>query len=124
MSYFDSAFEKLIKNEGGYVNDPDDAGGETYLGISRKNHSKHMMWEVFIDPVVKKYKKTSTINKELGANKDLTNCIKDIYKEEYWDKLNLDDCKNKKLAFQLFDSAVNIGVSATKKLLNKIMRND
>lgn len=120
MSYFDSAFDKLIKNEGGYVNDPNDAGGETYLGISRKYHPNHFMWEKFVDPVVKKYKKTSIINRELKSNDDLTNYIKDIYKEEYWDALNLDSCKNRKLAFQLFDSAVNIGVDATKKLFKKI----
>ncbi len=33
MAKFDDEFEKVILAEGGYVNDPDDAGGETYLGI-------------------------------------------------------------------------------------------
>lgn len=122
MTYFDDAFDKLIKNEGGYVNDPDDAGGETYMGISRKNHSKNLIWTTYIDPITKKYKKPSKINSELKANDDLTNCIKEIYKENYWDALNLDFITNKKLAFQLFDSAVNIGVSATKKLYNKILK--
>ena len=38
MAKFDEEFDKVILAEGGYVNDPDDAGGETYLGISRKNN--------------------------------------------------------------------------------------
>ena len=122
MSYFDEVFDKLIKNEGGYVNDPDDAGGETYMGISRKSHPKNLIWNEYIDPIVNKYKKTKTIDKELKSNEDLTNCIKDIYKDEYWDKLNLDNIINKKLAFQLFDSAVNIGISATKKLYDKLVK--
>lgn len=31
------AISKVLKHEGGYVNDPDDKNGETYKGISRKN---------------------------------------------------------------------------------------
>ena len=33
MAYFGDAFKKLSIKEGGYVNDKDDAGGETYRGI-------------------------------------------------------------------------------------------
>ncbi|MBW1801582.1 MAG: hypothetical protein JRJ85_12745, partial [Deltaproteobacteria bacterium] len=36
MAKFDEAFEKTTAIEGGYVFDPDDAGGETYKGISRR----------------------------------------------------------------------------------------
>mgnify|MGYP002957326922 CR=1 FL=1 len=36
MANFNEEFKKVILVEGGYVNDPDDAGGETYLGISRR----------------------------------------------------------------------------------------
>ena len=36
MANFDEEFNRIIFVEGGYVNDKDDAGGETYLGISRK----------------------------------------------------------------------------------------
>ena len=35
MANFDEEFNRIIFVEGGYVNDKDDAGGETYLGISR-----------------------------------------------------------------------------------------
>ena len=37
MSY-DKAFKEVAAIEGGYVNDPQDTGGETYKGISRVNH--------------------------------------------------------------------------------------
>lgn len=33
---FDKAFEKLIGHEGGYVNHPDDPGGGTKYGISKR----------------------------------------------------------------------------------------
>ena len=33
---FDDIIEEVLKHEGGYVNDPDDAGGETNFGIAKK----------------------------------------------------------------------------------------
>ena len=38
MSEFDKYFEELIGHEGGYVNDPDDRGGETKYGISKLSY--------------------------------------------------------------------------------------
>jgi type VI secretion system secreted protein VgrG len=35
---FLKAFNTTMTFEGGYANDPDDAGGETYMGISRRYH--------------------------------------------------------------------------------------
>ena len=31
---FDASFARIIKSEGGYVNDPADRGGETNLGVT------------------------------------------------------------------------------------------
>ena len=36
MANYDQAFQLILQNEGGYVNDPDDPGSETYKGIARK----------------------------------------------------------------------------------------
>jgi len=44
MANFINAFQKTIVNEGGYGNDPDDPGGETYKGFARKIHSKWEGW--------------------------------------------------------------------------------
>ena len=44
MAYFGDAFKKLSIKEGGYVNDKDDAGGETYRGISRKYNPTWQGW--------------------------------------------------------------------------------
>ena len=38
MSAFDIAFKITIGHEGGYVNDPDDPGGETNYGISKRSY--------------------------------------------------------------------------------------
>ena len=43
---FEDIFNKTMGIEGGYVDDPDDRGGETYKGISRKNHPAWEGWEI------------------------------------------------------------------------------
>ena len=35
---FDTAFDRLIGHEGGYVNNPADPGGETKYGISKRSY--------------------------------------------------------------------------------------
>lgn len=119
MAKFEDAIEKTILKEGGYVNNKNDKGGETYMGISRKAHPDSKIWAI-VDVITKKYKTVKTINKYLRANLELTNLIKDIYKKEYWDKLSLDKEKSQRLANQIFDNAVNMGVSKTKKMLERV----
>lgn len=119
MANFKEAFEKVVFNEGGYVNDPDDAGGETYMGISRKAHPNAIIWK-HIDKITAKYKTAKTITKYLKQNTELTNEIEAIYKSDYWSRFNLDKEKSQRLANQIFDSAVNCGVSATLKRINRV----
>lgn len=115
MANFDKAYQRIEKNEGGYVNDPNDKGGETYKGISRKYHSKSGIWDI-ID-AVKSKNGTKNINQVLAANEELQKMVKDIYKKEYWDVFKLDDCPSHGLAVELFDDAVNRGVSSACKIL-------
>lgn len=119
MANFKEAFEKVVYNEGGYVNDPDDAGGETYMGISRRAHPNSIIWK-HVDKITAKYKTFKTITKYLKQNKELTKEIECIYKSDYWMKFNLDKEKSQRLANQIFDSAVNIGITATKNSLNRV----
>lgn len=49
MANFKEAINKTLKFEGGYVNDPDDSGGETFLGISRVNNKSWKGWKLLIN---------------------------------------------------------------------------
>lgn len=110
MANFDIAFQRTIFHEGGYVNDPNDAGGETYMGISRRAHPKSRIWKIIDED--KRTNGIIGINKRLKANNWLTACIKDIYKEEYWDRFELDSVRVQKIANEIFDDCVNRGCSA------------
>lgn len=119
MAKFDEAFKKVVYYEGGYVNDPDDAGGETYMGITRKNHSKLLMWNT-IDKLKKKYTKASDITKALKKDESVTAEVKNVYKKSYWDIFNLDSCTSAKVAYQIFDTAVNMGATKANSIMNRL----
>lgn len=119
MANFDIEFEKLILAEGGYVNDSDDAGGETYLGISRKNNPKWMGWKT-IDSIKKIYG-TKNITARLKENESLTNNVKLLYKINYWDVLELDDVPNQDIAHQLFDTCVNCGKTVAIRIVQQVL---
>ena len=119
MADFNIAFDKVVFHEGGYVNDPDDKGGETYMGISRRAHPTSNIW-YHIDKVTKKYTKVSDINNELKKNNSLTKEIKEIYRINYWKPFDLDTYTSQRLANQIFDNAVNRGVSATKRMIQRV----
>ena len=119
MAKFDKEFDKVILAEGGYVNDPDDAGGETYLGISRKNNPKWVGWEV-IDDIKKKYG-TKNITSRLKKDVALTNRAKLLYKQNYWDVLELDDIPSQGIAHQLFDTCVNCGKTTAIRIAQQVL---
>lgn len=118
MANFDEEFDKLILTEGGYVNDPDDAGGETYLGIARKFNPKWSGWKT-ID--TEKEKGIKGITSRLKKNKTLTDEAKHYYKIRYWDIMELDDIPSQKIAHQVFDTCVNCGQKTAINIAQHLM---
>ncbi len=119
MAKFDIEFDKVIAVEGGYVNDPDDAGGETYLGISRKSNKNWTGWKI-IDDIKKQYG-TKNITAKLKKDNALTNTAKLLYKRNYWDTLELDDIPSQDIAHQLFDTCVNCGRTTAIRIAQQII---
>ena len=106
MADFNKAYKKVTAAEGGYVNDPDDAGGETYKGVSRKANPYWVGW-VILDDLKKHHPKTfESIAKKTPQ---LEKAVCDLYKKTYWDCFNLDNVPNQLVAEQLFDTNVNCG---------------
>lgn len=118
MANFDKEFDKLILAEGGYINDPDDVGSETYLGISRKNNPKWVGWEVIDE---EKKKGLKNITTRLKKNVALTNSAKFLYKQKYWDVLELDDIPSQSIAHQLFDTCVNCGKTTAIRIAQQVL---
>lgn len=118
--------EKTIAgHEGGYVNDPDDRGGETYKGISRKWWPNWKGWEV-IDRYKKIAEDDEHLNKILKGSRELDKMVYDFYFEEYYKEY--DQLSNLAVQEELYDTSVNLGVPETKELfqeaLNLLNRNE
>ena len=91
---FDEIIEVVLHHEGGYVNDPDDPGGETNFGIAKRSHP---------DVDIKNLTKD-------GA--------KEIYKEHYWDANKVESLPEN-LRHIAFDMYVNQGKSRGVKILQQ-----
>jgi len=124
---FKDCLNEVLKYEGTYSNHKDDIGGETYKGISRFYHSDWDGWEI-IDMVKEKFDgikvlKSGDITEALGSayQNKLEQLVALFYKEEFWDKVKGDELSeiDKEIACEVFDMAVNMGVKAAVKNLQK-----
>lgn len=111
MANFEQALIQLLKNEGGYVNDTQDSGGETYKGIARKYNSK---WEGWVDIDLAKMK--PNFPQSLESSEALKNKVSDFYEVNYWDRVRGDDIVSQRVAFAIFDFGVNAGIYWSSKL--------
>lgn len=118
MADFRLAYKKLEVAEGGYVNDPDDKGGETYKGISRKANPDWNGW-ISIDQIKKAH--PTTFKNILKRTPELEKKVQDLYKDKYWDCFELDDIPNQLVAEQIFDTAVNCGQVAAIKFIQRVL---
>jgi lysozyme family protein len=99
---FDASFDRIIKSEGGYVNDPADRGGETNLGVTIG------AWGAYLNRAI-----------QPGEMKALTpESVKPFYKSMYWDKVKGDDLPSG-VDYAVFDFAVNAGVGRAAKFLQR-----
>jgi lysozyme family protein len=91
---FDRAFQIVVGVEGGYSNDPQDPGGETKYGISRRAYPKLDIKALTLEHA------------------------RVIYEQDYWNAAGCDRISNPVLAILVFDCAVNQGLSRAVQIEN------
>jgi lysozyme family protein len=91
---FDDAFDRLLGHEGGYVHHPNDPGGETNWGISKRSYP-----DVDIKALTR-------------------HAAKAIYRNDFWDRIHGDEMPDG-AAFQAFDFAVNSGIETAVRYLQR-----
>lgn len=103
---FDTAFKLLIEHEKGYTDDPNDPGNWTggKVGAGQLLGTKY------------------GIAANTYPNLDIRNLTLDqakaIYRRDWWDQLKLDQLPEA-VRFDLFDAAVNSGISQAAKFLQR-----
>lgn len=113
--FYNESFHKVGLDEGGYANDPDDTGKETYLGFSRVHNPDLRMWDIIDEikigiPNLNTKEGVAKLNNILKGIPSILAEAKKVYKQRYWDPIQLDKLNSKELAHQIFDMAVNSGV--------------
>ena len=105
LSNFHTSLLKLLGHEGGFVNDPQDPGGMTNLGVTKK------VWESWIG--------------RAATTQDMTAltpaAVSPLYKVKYWGKVRGDDLPDG-VDYCVFDFAVNSGVGRASKTLQAAVR--
>ena len=103
---FESHIDELIRKEGGYrlINVPNDRGGMTYAGISRRAHPKWPGW------------KTIDAGKEPSEE-----VVHGLYRELYWDKIHLGEIHDTNCAEVILSSAVLSGRKRSAKLAQAVV---
>lgn len=91
---FETAFDRLIGHEGGYVNNPADPGGETNWGISKRSYPG------------------------LNIKKLTREQARAIYRADFWDRVHADRMYDG-VAFQVFDFAINSGIETAVRYLQR-----
>jgi len=93
-------FSLILRNEGGFVNNPKDPGGATNLGCTKAVWEQYVGHPVTIDDI-----------------KALTPAdVEPLYKTKYWDTIMGDDLPHG-VDYAVFDFAINSGPSRAAKAL-------
>ena len=96
MAKFELSIDTILKHEGGYVNDPDDPGGETNFGISKRQYLKIDIARLTIEQA------------------------KMLYRQDYW---KYDEIISQPVATKVFDMAVNMGHGRAHRILQEALQN-
>jgi lysozyme family protein len=116
MAEFKPAFLISMNHEMGYVDHPNDRGGETYRGITRRSHGAWDGWSI-----IDGYKDHADFLNRLETDPHLPNLVNALYKTNYWDPMMLDDVVNQKIANELFDTSINMGRKTAAKFLQQAL---
>lgn len=112
---FEILIKKIFENEGVYSNDPNDPGGESFLGISRNYHPNWKGWNL-VDEFKTKF---DVLDISLSfVPLDILEEAKKFYFEYYWKKLYLDRVPENSI-FLIFDTGVNMSIKKAIILLQR-----
>lgn len=114
MADLAGALPGVLRHEGLYSNDPADAGGETFMGISRYYHPG---WEGWADVSswVADGRKPEEVSSELAQK------VARFYFAEYWDRFGGEHVPDQTLANLMLLIAVHLGVHRTVEFTQRAL---
>ncbi len=116
MADFMIAYKPTMGHEGYYAYDPDDPGGETWKGISRKNWPNWHGWQI-----IDEAKKGSNFPSSLKDNGELEFHVQEFYKEHFFEKNSLHLIRYQAIVNEVFDTGVNCGSGIAAEFLQRVV---
>lgn len=116
MANFEPAYNLTLSNEGGYNNNPNDPGKETYKGISRFYWPDWEGWAI-----IDAKKSHPEFKQVLKEDEFLNRYVKAFYNEKFWREANLSDICSQEIANEIFDTGVNQGLERAVKYLQEAL---
>ncbi len=114
MADFRKSYEKLKVYEGLYSDDPEDNGGETYNGISRKFHPDWQGWAI-----IDQAKKGERFYDILTNDEKLKGLTMNFFYENVWMIINGNRIDDQLAADEVFEMSVNLGIESAVKILQR-----
>jgi lysozyme family protein len=102
MTRFDECLRYVLQHEGGYVNNPNDPGGHTNLGITKDTWERWVGHPVSVDVI-----RALTVEQ-----------VTPVYREKYWDRAKC-GALPVGIDYIVFDAAVNSGPGRAIKFLQE-----
>ena len=118
---FETAYAPLRGFEGGWCNDPGDAGGETYSGIARNFFGAWKGWQL-IDAAKShsSFRQGATaFSRHLASIPGLADLVEDWYRKDWWDRMGLAQFPQP-VANEIFEQSVNLGRGGAGKYLQRL----
>ena len=104
MGAFEQALPIILREEGGFSNDPADPGGITNLGVTKR------VWEAWThNPASESDMRSLTVSQ-----------VAPLYRAQYWNALDADSLPPA-IALCVFDFGVNAGVARAARLLQSMV---
>jgi lysozyme family protein len=122
---FEEVYAEATKGfEGLYANDPDDSGGETYRGVSRRSHPTWPGWPYVDAAKTAGCRTAAKINKYLkdtGGDDIVSGLVRELFKKEYWGAFEGNPPLPEWEIEKAFDTSVHIGQVPAKKMLQQAL---
>lgn len=109
MANFELTIPFTHEKEGGFVHDPDDAGGATNMGVTLKTYAAYCKRKGYPRPTIERLKNLSEEKWQ------------DIMRTLYWDVIGGDRIQSQSVALAIYDWAVHSGTPTAVKHVQRIL---
>ena len=109
MANFELTIPFTLEKEGGFVNDPHDAGGATNMGVTLYTYTSYCRKKGYAKPTVERLKQ---LTREQWC---------EIMRTMYWDVVGGDHIQSQSVALAIYDWAVHSGPATAVRQVQRIL---